>query len=120
MRCFVDSSHKQHTIDGYDVGYMFVMNHWKQQIDRTCEARKHGLDTIAVQSFTEGWSCDLCSFDINLYDWICHCIPIESIIAEQEGHGYCLQCTYSMANGIAQFENGLQKIVHQYIDPQFM
>ena len=119
MRCFVDSSHKKHTVDGYDVGYMFVMNHWKQKIIRTRVLLKNGLGVAPVQSFKEFWSCDLCSFGINSHDWICHCIPIESIIAEQEGHGYCLQCTYSMANGIAQCEKSLQNIVHQYIDPQF-
>ena len=31
----------------------------------------------------------------------------------------CLQCTYTMANGIIAFKNSLQKIVHKYIDKKF-
>ena len=127
MKCFVGSSHEKYekyTVDGFDVEYMCIKNQWTEKIDRTRLLVKHGIRWYAarygVQLFCNTTlSCHLCRFEINLHDWICHCIPMQSIITDQKAHHFCLQCTYSMANGISQFENSLQNIVHQLIDAQF-
>ena len=119
-RCFITLSHPRRTNDGYDVGYMFMQNQWKMQIDHAIAVIQQGRDHASLQGFnSSGWSCDLCRCTINVNDWMYHCISRRSEASDTEGHAYCLQCTYSMTNGIAAFENSLQKIIHQYVDQQF-
>ena len=120
IRCFI-SSHEKRTIDGFNIGFMYVENQWQHQIDHVRAAIQHGNQYFPLQnSFGfSGWSCSLCRCSININDWMYHCIPPRSKVRDMEGDDYCLQCTYSMANGIAQFENSLAKVVHEYIDKHF-
>ena len=123
VRCFVNSSHmdaSSRTVDGYDIVFMYMDNHWKYEIENSLAAYKHGHENQDIQLFNlYGWSCDLCRCEINVCDWMYHCIPRESIACNIEGHCYCLQCVYSMTNGIVAFEKSLAKIVHKYIDQNF-
>ena len=121
MRCFKsDHSLKRKTIDGYDVGYMFMKNQWKYQIDSSINSSQRGLSSLDIQHFTNsGWSCGTCYSTINVYDWISLCLPTYSIEHSSDCHGFCLQCTYSIANEIVKFEKNLKQIIIMCIDEKF-
>ena len=124
IRCFINPAtnySKQRTIDGYEIGYMYMDNQWKHEIECAIFANKYKFNANVMQEQfeTSGWSCDLCRITINMNDWMYRSIPACSITHHEQNHDYCLQCTYTMANGIIAFENSLEKIVHKYIDKKF-